>query len=684
MKRLLAPILSFLFLFSSSAFAVHKIIKVSGDNQTGYAGYPLREDFIVRVTSADSAPVQGAPVAFTVIYQPEQDGNGKNRADSIIAGGLNITDDAGFARARLNVGYPGTGDILVSAVTRETIGDPVVFKAVSRSRGWLVTILFGIIGGLGIFLFGMFYLNDALQKIAGQKLKEFLVTLTKSPLRGVGTGLFVTLLNQSSSATTVLEVSLVSAGLLTFYQTIAVTMGTGIGSTVTSQLLAFKLADFSVLIAGVGFYVMVLSHSKKWKNIGEAVLGFGILFLGMKIMTDLLVPLKDYVPFLDTMKNVGHPLLGILVGLVFTAILQSSGATAGIVIALALAGVINLNQAVLINLGAQVGTCTTALIASIGRGREGRIVAVWHLVHKSAGVLILLPFLTLFTVGGKPLWIGFVEWFTRLFFFTEDLARQIAMAHTLAAVVNTAAFFFLIPAVYKVMTAVMPAKEKERPFGPQFIDDNLIATPALALEQARREVVREGEIVADMLKCSMEMFQYDSMKMCDAVSLKDIRVDILRNAIVAYLSKIAQGSMSEEQSGMETRLLLIASDIEEIGDIIDKNIVPLARKTIDHKMKFSANGWKDIIEIHERVSANLENAVAALRGNDLEFARIVADSKQLVNELESDMRKRHVGRLNSGLRESLETSSVHLDLIDCYKRINSHTASVGMTLLGKA
>ena len=665
------------------ADASQKIVKISGDNQTGFAGYPLPNDLIIQVLDDGTTPAANVPVVFNVLYQPVQPSTSKNTSESIIAGNLNITDSLGYARARVNLGYPNTGDTIISVTTRDTLGEPAVFKAASRTKGWLVTILLGIIGGLGIFLFGMFFLNEALQKIAGQKLKEFLSKLTKSPVRGIGTGFFVTLLNQSSSATTVLEVSLVSAGLLTFYQSLAVTMGAEIGSTITSQLLAFKLADYAVLIAGVGFYMMILSHSKKWKNIGEAVLGFGILFLGMKIMADLLAPMKDYAPFLDAMKSIERPVYGILAGFIFTSIIQSSGATAGIVIALALAGAINLQQAVLINLGAQVGTCATALMASIGRGREGKKVAFWHLFHQTAGVLLVYPLLTVIFIGDKPAWLYFTETFTKTVLFTEDLARQIAVAHTMAAVLNASVFFLFLPLINQVMLIVMPPKEKDKAFGPKFIDENLIATPALALEQARREIVREGEIVIDMLKSSIGLFRCEDVRMCEAVSLKDVRADILRNAIFEYLSKLAQGQLSEEQSKLETRLLLIASDLEEIGDIIDKNIVPLARKKMEHSMHFSDDGWKEILDLHTQVTLNLESAVSALRDNDMTSALITADSRQLINDIESDMRKRHVGRLNAGLKESLETSSVHLDLISHFKRINSHTASIGMFLLGR-
>jgi phosphate:Na+ symporter len=400
-------------------------------------------------------------------------------------------------------------------------------------------------------------------------------------------------------------------------------------------------------------------------------------------MTDLLMPLREYGPFLEMMKSVEEPAVGILVGMGFTMLVHSSGATSGIVIALALAGAISLPQAIPLNLGAQIGTVVTAALGSIGRGREGKRVALWHAIHQTAGVLLVYPFLTLIYFHGEPAWIHFCKWFTATFFATTDLARQIAMAHTLSSAFNALVFFPLLPLASRLLMKLYPPVEQEKPFGPIYIDEGLIQTPALALEQARKEIVREGEIVLDMMQGALKVFAAQDLKLSETVSLKDIRADVLRNAIVPYLTKAGQsGVLSEDQSKYEIQLLYITADFESIGDIIDKNILPLARKKLENQLWFSDEGWKDIVDLHSRVTQNLEHAIEAIRDNNRELAKLVADSKTEINGFQSELRKRHIGRLHSGLQEALETSSVHLDLIEQFKRVNSLNVSIARTFLG--
>jgi phosphate:Na+ symporter len=676
-------VLMMLALLAPAARGADEIRAVSGDGQIGITGYPLRADFVVQVLE-NGKPKAGVPVVFALVDQPEQSPLAKHRMEASLSSPLSVTDAEGLARTRLNNGYPGIGATTVTAATAGTQGAPVVFHATVNSRHWLLVIVLEIIGGLGIFLFGMFHLNDALQKAAGNRFRQLLITLTSSNGRGLVSGLFVTLFNQSSSATTVLEVSLVSAGLLTFYQTMAVTMGAEIGSTVTGQLIAFRLTDYAVFISGLGFYIsFFMGKDRRWKYTGAAILGFGLLFLGMKIMTDTLVPLRSYPPFMLLMKSIEVPIYGILVGCAFTMFIHSSGATAGIVIALAIAGAISLEQAIPVTLGAQIGTCVTAALGSIGRGREGKRVALWHVIHQTAGVLLVYPFLTVVQYRGEPAWIHFSKWFTHTFFYSDDLARQIAMSHTMVAVFNTMVFLPLLAPIKNIMFRLLPSREQEKPFGPVYIEEAFLMTPSLAIDQARKEVLREGAIVQEMLQDVRSVFDTQNLKLCETVSLKDIRVDVLHNAVVPYLAKIGQGSLGEDQSLSEIELMHITADIEAIGDIIDKNVMPLARKKIENKLWFSDAGWQDILDLHARVNDNLARALAALRDNDMETAKLIAESETEVDHSESTLRRRHIERLHSGIPESLETSSVHLDLIDQFKRINAHVAAIGHALLGE-
>lgn len=664
-------------------FSSQKILKISGDAQSGIEGYPLKEDFIVQVKSDADIPLGGIPVIFNIM-QPDKKQFIKKDIEHSLSSVAALTDSGGFARTRLNLGCSDKNEVIVTASTRETIGNPVIFSANIHSKNWFAIIILGICGGLGIFLFGMFYLNESLQKITGNKFREVLIKLTGSPLKGASSGLFVTLFNQSSSATTLLEVSLVSAGLLTFYQSMAVTIGAEVGSTITAQLVAFKLSEYAVFIAGIGFFISFFAKNKKVKYTGDAILGFGMLFLGMKIMADLLIPMSVHEPFIIMMKSIESPFLAILAGMIFTMMIHSSGATSGIVVALALAGAITLSQAVPLNLGAQIGTCITSALGAIGRGREGKRVALWHVFHQIAGVVLVFPFLIWIYYKGEPSWLYFIKWVTSNIFFTKDLARQIAMSHTIASIFNALIFFPFLPLMNKFLCYIYPPVEHEKPFGPMYIHEEFLATPSLAFEQARKEIIREGGIVLEMMSDCVKAFKAKDLKLCELISLKDIRVDILRNEIIPYLTKIGQNSvLTEKESKEEIKLLYIAADLEGIGDIIDKNIMPMVRKKIENRLWFSDEGLHDISDLHLRVTANLRNAVAALKDDNIEQARLVAATKTDINNYESDLRKRHISRLHSGLQETLETSSVHIDLIDQFKRINSLTSSIGNAILGQ-
>ncbi|OQA91464.1 MAG: Na+/Pi-cotransporter [Elusimicrobia bacterium ADurb.Bin231] len=405
----------------TSAIVSAEVIQIVGGNkQLGCVGQKAQELLSVRTSRKTGGIASNVKVTFSIAQQPSQPLK-KGSSGSLSAYEV-YTDTNGLASVEFNFGKPNAGDYVITAVTKDTLSDPISFQLIAMQDNWMLMVLFALLGGLGVFLFGMFYLNDSLQKVAGKKFRSLLISLTKNRIKGTMTGLLVTLLNQSSSATTVLEVSLVSAGLLTFYQSIPITIGAEIGSTVTAQLVAFKLSDYAAIIAGFGFFLSFFSKQKRIKSIGDTILGFGILFLGMKLMSDGLMPLKNYKPFLSLMENVGNPFIGIMVGLIFTLVVQSSGATTGIVIALALAGAITLKEAIPINLGASIGTCITAILGSIGAGREGKRVAVFHTLAQTAGVILVYPFLTVVTYKGVPSWIYFAEWFTSAVFNSTELA----------------------------------------------------------------------------------------------------------------------------------------------------------------------------------------------------------------------------------------------------------------------
>ena len=311
---------------------------------------------------------------------------------------------------------------------------------------------FGLIGGLAVFLYGMLLMNKNLTAIAGNKLSKIMLTLTRGKVRGYLTGLGVTIINQSSSATTFLEAALVGAGLLTFQQSLAVTLGSELGSTFLVQLVAFpSITRLSTIIIAAGFFSSLLTKTKRRKSIAGTILGFGILFLGMDMISKSLVPLRSYQPFLDLMARIENPVLGIIIGLLFTMIVQSSGATSGLTIAMAISETITLSQAVPINMGAAVGTCIIAVLGSLALNREAKRTAYIHIVFQSIGVVLVFVLLSI-PFRGDRLWLVLAKEFTSRALGTESLARQIAMAHTFMSVINHIFIIPMLPLIICLMT----------------------------------------------------------------------------------------------------------------------------------------------------------------------------------------------------------------------------------------
>jgi phosphate:Na+ symporter len=530
-------------------------------------------------------------------------------------------------------------------------------------------VLIGLLGGVAIFIYGMKITSEGLQKVAGSRLKTIMGRLTANRFIGVLVGTGVTVLDQSSSATTVMLVSFATATLITLPQALGVILGADIGTTFTVQLIAFKIYEYSLLILGVGFLMMFLSKTREYRYIGQALLGVGFVFLGMQIMADRIAPLKDYPAVTDIFMGFSQkPLLAILLGALFTGLIHSSAVVIGLTLTLSMQGLIDLSGAVPILLGANIGTCSTALLASVGASREGKRVALAHILFKIIGVIIFFVLLDPFT--------KFISQ------TSNNLPRQIANAHSLFNIGIAVIFLPFIPLYVKFINFLIPRRKEEEKFGPKYLDPRILDTPALALEQAKRELLREASIVLKMLKDSLTVFADKNSQMREAIKIKDNDVDTLHVALVRYLTTLGQGELTDEESKAEIQYLYITDDLETIGDIIDKNIMHLAGKMIEGGLTFSKEGWLEICDMHKRVTDNLKMAVTALERSDMELARKVTLIKPEIVRLESDLRKKHIARLHSGLKESIETSSVHLDVIDHLKQINSHVAGISFAVMG--
>ncbi len=515
-----------------------------------------------------------------------------------------------------------------------------------------------LLGGALLLLYGIKLVNDGLQNAAGPRIRTLLRSLTSNRLAAVGGGAFITGLIQSSSATSVMLVGFVSAGLMTFRQTLAVILGADIGATLTVQLIAFHIYDYAVMLIGLGLLFHLFAKRNRIKILANGLLGFGFVFLSIKIMADAMAPLRDSALFREVLVAlVGTPAAGILLTAVFTALIHSSAATIGIGLALAHHGLISLDSAINIVLGANIGTCSTALMAGLRSPVEARRVAWAHVFFKITGVALILPFLGPFA--------GLVER------TTPDLLRQIANAHTLFNVIMAVLFLPFLGLFGKAVEHLIPAAGEEKKFGPQYLDDHVLGTPSIALSQATREALRASDIVREMLIDSIKVFQAGDPGIIENIKEKDNMVDLLDRQIRLYITRLSSSTITEANSRRAVALLEATRDLENIGDIIDRNLMPLAAKRISKGLMFSQEGMEEIIGFHKKVVENYDIAISAFAASDRDLARRVLRNKEDIEALERDLSQTHLERLRKGLRESIETSHIHLDVIGNLARINS-------------
>lgn len=517
--------------------------------------------------------------------------------------------------------------------------------------------VFGLVGGLGLFLYGMQLMADGLQKTAGDRLRRLLEILTSTPLIGVLVGTVVTMIIQSSSATTVMLVGFVNAGLLSLKQAISVTMGAAIGTTITAFMVSLKLTELALPAIGIGFLVNLTGRSKSTRFIGQTVLGFGILFLGMEIMGSAMKPLGENPVFTNMIMNLSkQPLLGVLVGTIFTAIVQSSSATTGLVVTLASQGLVDLNAAVALILGSNIGTTVTALLASIGTHLNAKRTAVAHLLFKMIGVCL---FMVLF----RP--------FVALVSTTHSLLpRQVANAHMIFNIASTVIFLPFISGFARLIERIVPGVDTNEHIGALYLDEHLLNTPSIALGQATRELVRMGKLALAMLDDVYSSFRRNNTDRLGPSAHKEVTINNLEHEIVNYLVKLSRKSLTHEQSTRLNALLSITNDMERVGDL-SENIGELADYRVEHRLPFSDRALEELDDMYGRVRSLVGNALGILESGEVSLLDSILASESDIDILEKNLRRHHIERLNSGACFPA-SGVIYLDLISTLERIADH------------
>ena len=533
---------------------------------------------------------------------------------------------------------------------------------------WRMTM--ELLGGLAIFLFGMEQMAEALKKVAGNRMKVILGKLTGSRIMGLLTGAFVTAIIQSSSVTTVMLVGFVTAGLMSLSQAIGVILGADIGTTVTAQIVAFKVTKYALLLVAIGFVLIFTGKTDNVRQYGALVMGLGMIFFGMGIMSAGMKPLRSYQPFIDLMQNVSNPAVGILLATAFTALVQSSSATMGVVIALASQGLITLEGGIALALGANIGTCATAGLASIGKPREAVRVAVAHVTFKVVGVLLIVWFIPPFADMVRSI-SPVSEDLTGLDKLAADTPRQVANAHTIFNVGIAFLFLPFAPVFARFCEWVVPDRPSTEPetIRPKFLDEELLTTPPLALDRARREIGRLGDMAGEMLDACYPAVVSGTQEQLDALRTMDADIDILHGEIVRYLSKIGSEELTDEQSEEVMALLLAANNLEQIGDIIETNLVTIGRRRIEEEVVVSEHTQPVIQQYHNEVRAALAKTVEALVKDDRSVALEVKKMKKGMSELAEETARHQVDRLSANEPNRLRTFTREMEIIENFSRV---------------
>lgn len=648
--------------------------KLSGNKQHHVVNKELKSPFIVRVTDSLKNPTEGVRVYFEILQTPDKaEGYSLN---PIVA----RTDSLGMAQCFLTLGDV-YGEYQVSAKIRtDDLESFVVFTAHARKENWVVMLVVGLLGGLALFLMGINLMSTGFKHSAGQRIRSILGKLSKNRITATGFGAFLTMVTQSSSATTVMLVGFVQSGLLSFPQTIGMIFGAAIGTTLTVQLIAFNIADYSLLIIFVGFALMSFSKNEGVKFAGEAVLGFGILFFGMYLMSQAMYPLRTYEPFIDLLSKLKIPILGIIAGTLFTALIQSSAAFVGIMLTLATQGLISLEAAIPLLLGANLGTSITGIIAGLNASREAQKVAMAYTIFKLIGILILVwiigPFVDLVRLVTPDVYTETSQT------IAVNIPRQIANAHTIFNVLATAIMLPFTVLFAKLIDRIVPkTKEKKPQFTVKYLDKNLLATPAVALKVAKQEVVRLYDIVQGMVDDSIIPFISNDKTPLKKIELMEEKVDFLRDQINSYLLDLTRQDVTEQSIQEAFQIMYAVKELEQIADIVSTNIVERAKYWLDSGAEFSPEGKFELKEYHLLTQKQIIRSKAVFEELNLEKARKMLKKYQDFKEVGREMERQHFSRLKQDVNKSVARSKTHLELVSSFRTIGSHANNVAQVIL---
>ncbi len=535
-------------------------------------------------------------------------------------------------------------------------------------------MFFQFLGSLALFIYGMQQMGEGLQKTAGKKLKKILALLTTNPLMGVVVGALVTAIVQSSSATSVMVVGFVNAGLMTLAQSVGVIMGANIGTTVTAQMVAFRLGDYALHAVAIGVITHMFSKRKKVQYIGQVLLGFGILFLGMNGMSDTMRPLRDSVVFFELMEQfAAYPILGVAIGAGVTVIVQSSTAAMGILLGLFAVGAISFQAGIPIILGSNIGTTITAMLSAIGANISAKRAAAAHFIFNILGtgvIVVLLYIIPNFAAAIEESMIGF----SNLFGMTPSPERLVANTHTIFNIINTLIWLPFVGLIVTLVNRLIPGDDVSLKRGLSYLDDRMLETPSLAAEQLKHEVARMLEISTDMVEDVRQAFLDNDLELVKSIQKKEEILNELEEELLVFLTKIPQASLSEEDIRTIDMYFLIIDAIESIGDDADE-LSKLLVEHIDNKCTFSDTAQKSLQNIFDITLGSLAKTYELIENENLDLAESLIQTEEYIDDLQIEYRESHMKRLGEGSCFP-SAAIIYLEALENIEHISDQTADI--------
>jgi len=664
----------------SQDFYILEKPKIQGDNYSGdkqhqKIGKQLSKIIRFRVTKNDTIPIKGYDVDVDILSMPS------GAKGFVIHDKKLKTDDNGIARTYITLGDKEGEYSVIASITSRSSKRTLVYSFYAKSSKWLLYLFAGLFGGLGLFLFGMDMMGNGLQKAAGDKMRNILSRITKNKTFAFGAGAIFTMIIQSSTAMAVMLMSFVNSRLMPYKSTIPILIGAAIGTTITAQLIAFKVTDFAIVFVGIGASIYLFSKNTSSKNIGESILGFGLLFFGLKIMSESMFPLRSWDPFLNLLLSFENPILGIGVGALFTALIHSSSACIGIIMVFACQGLISLESGMYLLLGANLGTSATALIAGINTTLEARKVAYTELIYKTVMVL---------------LFVGFVPLMVKLFNYysykniplvtnemiSDTLPRQIANAHTIINVVLALIILPIIPLFEKIMNYLFPEQTIKPLYTIKYLDKNILSSPVLALNLAKQETLRLGRKIYILTDEIIIAFTNNDTHALQDIFSKREEVKSIRDEIKSYLIEISK-NVDEKRLKEIFQMIHVVQELSHINDAITKILLRRAEKWIDRHYEFSQESKDEILDIHNNTLKIFKRSLDIFESFNLEKAKELKKKQKEFREMVDSIEHSHYERLIKGNTIDSQSSKTQLEIIYSLNTISQNALNIAHYFVSK-